>query len=85
MESGVIQEKSLPSRGLKQVKVDNWGIFFLQRLQQLYYEESLLDIKIKFPTSDITVKVQVTITFTLFYKKIILSMFCICYTSSSSG
>lgn len=32
------QEKQLPSRGLKQVKVDNWGTFFLQRLQQLYFE-----------------------------------------------
>lgn len=57
MESGVIQEKSLPSRGLKQVKVDNWGSFFLQRLQQLYYEELFFDLKIKFPTSDITVQV----------------------------
>ncbi|XP_043252055.1 centrosome-associated zinc finger protein CP190 [Colletes gigas] len=50
------QEKQLPSRGLKQVKVDNWGTFFLQRLQQLYFEEELLDLTIKFPTSDITVQ-----------------------------
>ncbi|XP_076648758.1 centrosome-associated zinc finger protein CP190 [Halictus rubicundus] len=50
------QDKSLPSRGLKQVKVDNWGTFFLQRLQQLYFEEELLDLTIKFPTSDITVQ-----------------------------
>ncbi|XP_015436562.1 PREDICTED: centrosome-associated zinc finger protein CP190 [Dufourea novaeangliae] len=50
------QEKNLPSRGLKQVKVDNWGTFFLQRLQQLYFEEELLDLTIKFPTSDITVQ-----------------------------
>jgi hypothetical protein len=57
MESGVLQEKSLPLRGLKQVKVDNWGSFFLQRLQQLYYEELFFDLKIKFPTSDITVQV----------------------------
>lgn len=51
------QEKQVPSRGLKQVKVDNWGTFFLQRLQQLYFEEELLDLTIKFPTSDITVQV----------------------------
>lgn len=57
MESGVIQEKSPPTRGLKQVKVDNWGSFFLQRLQTLYSEEQFLDLKIKFPTSDITVQV----------------------------
>ncbi|XP_076243657.1 centrosome-associated zinc finger protein CP190 [Calliopsis andreniformis] len=50
------QEKQVPSRGLKQVKVDNWGTFFLQRLQQLYFEEELLDLTIKFPTSDITVQ-----------------------------
>ncbi|XP_053983866.1 centrosome-associated zinc finger protein CP190 [Hylaeus volcanicus] len=50
------QEKQLPSRGLKQVKVDNWGTFFLQRLQQLYFEEELLDLTVKFPTSDITVQ-----------------------------
>ncbi|XP_020279579.1 centrosome-associated zinc finger protein CP190-like [Pseudomyrmex gracilis] len=56
MESEVHQEKSLPSQGLKQVKVDNWGIFFLQRLQQLYAEEQLLDLKIKFPTSNIIVQ-----------------------------
>ena len=53
-----------PSRGLKQVKVDNWGTFFLQRLQQLYFEEELLDLTIKFPTSDITV--QVLIVFFIF-------------------
>lgn len=57
MESGVMQEKSPPTRGLKQVKVDNWGSFFLQRLQTLYSEEQFLDLKIKFPTSDITVQV----------------------------
>lgn len=55
------QEKQLPSRGLKQVKVDNWGTFFLQRLQQLYFEEELLDLTIKFPTSDITVQVTLYI------------------------
>nr|XP_033334479.1 centrosome-associated zinc finger protein CP190 [Megalopta genalis] len=49
-------DKNRPSRGLKQVKVDNWGTFFLQRLQQLYFEEELLDLTIKFPTSDITVQ-----------------------------
>lgn len=56
METAASQEKQLPSRGLKQVKVDNWGTFFLQRLQQLYFEEELLDLTIKFPTSDITVQ-----------------------------
>lgn len=57
MESGIIQEKSPPSRGLKQVKVDNWGSFFLQRVQQLYSDEQFLDLKIRFPTSDIIVQV----------------------------
>ncbi|XP_012254612.2 centrosome-associated zinc finger protein CP190 isoform X2 [Athalia rosae] len=56
MQSNVNQAKPLPSRGLKQVKVDNWGTFFLQRLQQLYFEEELLDLTIRFPTSDITVQ-----------------------------
>lgn len=62
------QEKQLPSRGLKQVKVDNWGTFFLQRLQQLYFEEELLDLTIKFPTSDITV--QVTVHIYIYYLKV---------------
>lgn len=53
-------EKSLPSRGLKQVKVDNWGTFFLQRLQQIYADEELFDLKIRFPTSEITVQVNIT-------------------------
>lgn len=57
MQATTNRDKSLPSRGLKQVKVDNWGTFFLQRLQQLYFEEELLDLTIKFPTSDITVQV----------------------------
>ncbi|XP_063974985.1 centrosome-associated zinc finger protein Cp190 [Diachasmimorpha longicaudata] len=48
--------KQVQAPGLKQVKVDNWGTFFLQRLQQLYVEEELLDLTIKFPTSDITVQ-----------------------------
>jgi hypothetical protein len=57
MESGINQEKSLPSRGLKQVKVDNWGTFFLQRLQQMYFEGQFVDLKIKFPTNGIIVQV----------------------------
>lgn len=57
MESGIIQEESPPSRGLKQVKVDNWGSFFLQQVQQLYSNEQFLDLKIRFPTSDIIVQV----------------------------
>ncbi|OAD52653.1 hypothetical protein WN48_00584 [Eufriesea mexicana] len=56
METVNQDKQFLPSRGLKQVKVDNWGTFFLQRLQQLYFEEELLDLTIKFPTSDITVQ-----------------------------
>lgn len=58
MQPAVNQRQQLPVRGLKQVKVDNWGTFFLQRLQQLYFEEELLDLTIKFPTSDITVQVK---------------------------
>ncbi|XP_015610097.1 centrosome-associated zinc finger protein CP190 isoform X2 [Cephus cinctus] len=49
-------KQQLPTRGLKQVKVDNWGTFFLQRLQQLYFDEELFDMTIKFPTSDITLQ-----------------------------
>lgn len=60
MQSGENQGRELPQPGLKQVKVDNWGTFFLQRLQQLYFEEQLLDLTIKFPTSDITVQVKKT-------------------------
>lgn len=59
MQSESSLGKELPQPGLKQVKVDNWGTFFLQRLQQLYYEEQLLDLTIKFPTSDITVQVNI--------------------------
>lgn len=54
-------DKLLPSRGLKQVKVDNWGTFFLQRLQQIYADEELFDLKIRFPTSEITVQVNITL------------------------
>ncbi|XP_026823936.1 centrosome-associated zinc finger protein CP190 isoform X2 [Ooceraea biroi] len=54
MESGVNQEK--PPKGLKQVKVDNWGTFFLQRLQQMYFEGQFVDLKIKFPTNGIIVQ-----------------------------
>ena len=63
MQSESNQEKELPQPGLKQVKVDNWGTFFLQRLQQLYFEEQLLDLTIKFPTSDITVQVKKFMTY----------------------
>ncbi|KAK0178785.1 hypothetical protein PV327_007638 [Microctonus hyperodae] len=56
MQSITNPSKLHSSPGLKQVKVDNWGTFFLQRLQQLYADEELLDLTIKFPTSDITVQ-----------------------------
>lgn len=59
MQSAVNQVKHSQAPGLKQVKVDNWGTFFLQRLQKLYFDEELLDLTIKFPTSDITVQVSV--------------------------
>lgn len=59
MQSITHPSKSHSSPGLKQVKVDNWGTFFLQRLQQLYADEELLDLAIKFPTSDITVQVSI--------------------------
>ena len=65
MQSGENQGKDLPQPGLKQVKVDNWGTFFLQRLQQLYFEEQLLDLTIKFPTSDITVQVKKSYTISI--------------------
>ena len=73
MQSVVTPGKQIPVRGLKQVKVDNWGTFFLQRLQQLYFEEELLDLTIKFPTSDITVQVNFIINFNSFLLNQLLS------------
>lgn len=77
MQATTNRDKALPSRGLKQVKVDNWGTFFLQRLQQLYFEEELLDLTIKFPTSDITVQVlqMTSCTYTTNYKFIKLKYY----------
>ena len=46
-------------QGLKQVKIDNWGTFFLQRLLQLYFNEELLDLTIKFHSSDNVLKVSI--------------------------
>lgn len=56
MQSPTNQSKQSPSPGLKQFKVDNWSAFFLQRLQQLYSEDELLDLTIKFPTSEFTIQ-----------------------------
>lgn len=45
-------------RELKQIKVDNWGTFFLQRLWQLYFNEESLDFNIRFQNSDYFLKVS---------------------------
>ncbi|XP_011502416.1 PREDICTED: centrosome-associated zinc finger protein CP190 [Ceratosolen solmsi marchali] len=58
MQSMLKHEKLLPTQGLKQVKVDNWGTFFLQRLLQLYFNEELLDLNIKFHSSNNVLKVH---------------------------
>lgn len=73
--STILHTKPSQSPGLKQVKVDNWGSFFLQRLQQLYHEEELLDLTIKFPTSDITVQVILIFYCLLINNKQIFSFF----------
>lgn len=56
MESGTSQEKSNSAQKLKQVKVDNWGIFFLQRLQQMFHDGKYVDLKLKFPTDGIVIQ-----------------------------
>jgi hypothetical protein len=58
MQSLPKDENLLPNRGLKQVKVDNWSTFFLQRLLQLYFNEELLDLNIKFHSSKNALKVN---------------------------
>lgn len=63
MESGTSQEKSNSAQKLKQVKVDNWGIFFLQRLQQMFHDGKYVDLKLKFPTDGIVIQVQIYYTF----------------------
>lgn len=55
----ISQNKVFSSGELKQVKVDNWGTFFLQRLQQLYSENHFLDLKIVFPTNEIIIEVKI--------------------------
>ncbi|KAJ9594053.1 hypothetical protein L9F63_014530 [Diploptera punctata] len=37
---------------IKQVKVDNWGIFFLQRLQQLFIRSERCDLVLQFATKE---------------------------------
>jgi hypothetical protein len=37
---------------IKQVKVDNWGIFFLQRLQQLFSKSEHCDLILHFSTNE---------------------------------
>jgi hypothetical protein len=37
---------------IKQVKVDNWGIFFLQRLQQLFSRSEHCDLILHFSTNE---------------------------------
>ncbi|XP_069677352.1 centrosome-associated zinc finger protein Cp190 [Periplaneta americana] len=37
---------------IKQVKVDNWGIFFLQRLQQLFSKSEQCDLVLQFGTNE---------------------------------
>jgi len=37
---------------IKQVRVDNWGIFFLQRLQQLFSKSEQCDLVLHFSTNE---------------------------------
>ncbi|KAJ8679606.1 hypothetical protein QAD02_015393 [Eretmocerus hayati] len=58
MQSKQNHSDSVTNGELKQVKVDNWGTFFLQRLLQLYCKEELLDLSLRFPTSNNMLKVH---------------------------
>lgn len=59
MESTSKYKKYTPTKKLKQIKVDNWGTFFLQRLLQLYFNEELLDFNIKFHSNGNILKVSI--------------------------
>lgn len=50
--------QSLSNQELKQIKIDNWGSYFLQRLLQLYFNEEFFDLTIKFHGCEQVLKVS---------------------------
>lgn len=74
MQSAPGHGNYVPIRALKQVKVDNWGTFFLQRLLQLYFNEELLDLIIKFETCGKVLKVSTNINFNQFFSSLIFTL-----------
>ena len=47
-----------PARKFKPIKVDNWGIFLLSRLQTYFQKKEYTDLTLRFPAKNAQIKVH---------------------------
>lgn len=52
------QQSETPKRNYKPIRVDNWGIFLLSRLQTYFQKKEYCDLTLRFPTKNAQIKVH---------------------------
>jgi hypothetical protein len=50
------------SKTFKPIRVDNWGIFLLNRLQNYFQKKEHCDLTIRFPTKNAQIKVHMLVS-----------------------
>ena len=53
-----LPEQSSPKKNYKPIKVDNWGIFLLSRLQNYFQKKEFCDMTLRFPSKNAQIKVH---------------------------
>ena len=52
------EQSQTPKRNYKPIRVDNWGIFLLSRLQTYFQKKEYCDLTLRFPTKNAQIKVH---------------------------
>ena len=51
-------KQETPKKNFQPIRVDNWGIFLLSRLQNYFTKKELCDLTLRFPAQNAQIKVQ---------------------------
>ena len=54
----VAGKQETPKKNFQPIRVDNWGIFLLSRLQNYFTKKELCDLTLRFPAQNAQIKVQ---------------------------
>lgn len=58
MQQVVAEKQEAPKKNYQPIRVDNWGIFLLSRLQNYFTKKELCDLTLRFPAQNAQIKVH---------------------------